>query len=451
MIPHRAQTLYRFLRPLALILISMLSASFIWPSPYIYRILPANPNFGIAEAYQNPQLAALSGAGWQRIRLHWGWIQPNNAQEWVEFEITDQEIARESAAQRELVALLQGMPTWGRTSAGLPQGLYAPVESGENLWANWVRNAATRYKGQIRHWIVWNEPEIWQADHPAYSWAGSVQDFARLQQVSYQVLKEVDAQNQVFLPGYSHHWDAAYNRPPYLKELLGALKALPADGQPYFDAFAFNLYFNPEGNHQILKDWSAWIRAEGYPQPIWLMETNAPPSTDPQFPVPDAQFHVTLNEQAAYIPQMLALSLVLGIERSEVYVLLDPAFGADPEPFGLSPRVGTPRPAFRAYQVATHMLSEVQSATLEQTFPYWWVRLEQPDRITHILWTRTTEPYPLSIPATKKLGMITDLWGNSHWDWIKQEHYRDVILPGAECSNDPCIIGGAPIYVVEWK
>jgi hypothetical protein len=442
----------RFFTRFGLWVTALLSACWIMPSPYIYRILPANPAFGLAEAYQHPQLAQLSSASWQRIRLHWGWIQPNNANEWVEFEIRDAEIDHEVAAQREMVALLQGIPAWGRGADGLPLGLWLPEADPQNLWAQWVRTAATRYQGKIRHWIVWNEPEIWQTNHPAYSWHGTVADFAQLQKVSYRVLKQVDANNQVFLPGYSHHWDAEYGRQAYLRLLLAELAKDPQAGMynQYFDHFTFNLYFNPEGNYQILKDWRDWLTAQGYTQSHWLMETNAPPSDDPLYPVPNAQFKVSLQEQAAYIPQMLALSLVLGLERSEVYVLLDPAFGADPEPFGLARRDGTTRPAFRSFQTATHLLSEVQSATLQKSWPYWWVTLDQPDRITHVLWTRTTEPLEVELPATKKLGMQTDVWGHSEWIWT-DGHLRLVTLPPAECSNDPCFIGGMPVYIVEWK
>ncbi|MCZ7667211.1 MAG: hypothetical protein M5U34_08340 [Chloroflexi bacterium] len=47
-------------------------------------------------------------------------------------------------------------------------------------------------------------------------------------------------------------------------------------------------------------------------KPIWLVETNAPPSDDPYWRVEEWTLSVTLNEQAAFMPQALVSALAAG-------------------------------------------------------------------------------------------------------------------------------------------
>ena len=94
------------------------------------------------------------------------------------------------------------------------------------------------------------------------------------------------------------------------------------------------MYFNPVANYNLLKKYITWLRTNDFDQPLWLIETNAAPSLDPDYPVANLKFRITLEEQSAYIPQMFALGLAAGVEHIAVYTLLDPQKGADPEPFG---------------------------------------------------------------------------------------------------------------------
>src|SRR5690606_40795264 len=48
------------------------------------------------------------------------------------------------------------------------------------------------------------------------------------------------------------------------------------------------------------------MAAHGLDKPIWLVETNAPPVDDPDWPVPEYTLAVTLEEQAAFMPQAMA-------------------------------------------------------------------------------------------------------------------------------------------------
>ncbi len=434
----------------------ILLAVLIWPvlaTPAIVPPVPATPDsrFGIVESYQAPKIARQAGSAWERMRFHWAWIQPDNAEQWIEDEVYDSDVTASVDAGRDILGLLIATPVWARDEAGLPKGLWLDHNDPNNLWATWVRTATTRYKGQITHWIIWNEPEIWQEGHPARSWVGSEADFAQLQKVSYLVAKEVDPNNEIHLPGFSHYWDANFGREPYLMRLLDTYDSdFPeaAANNYYFDSLTYHFYFNPAANYQLLTDYVAYMRDRGLDQPLWLVETNAAPSLDPYYPVEDPTFLVSLEDQAAYIPQMLALTIAADVERTSIYTLLDPEFGADPEPFGLVRRNGPPRPALQTLSVATRVLADAESAIVHRADPYWWVEVRQPDRVTHIVWAAGEEDLQIEIPRRHRFAKRIDAFGKADWLVAYRGNYH-LELPASPCTNDPCMIGGMPIYLVE--
>ena len=78
------------------------------------------------------------------------------------------EVPGAQAAGREVTALLMGTPGWateGVPVRGVPSGLYLPVHHAENHWANFVRRIVSEHGGRIKHWIIWNDPDI-ASDHP---------------------------------------------------------------------------------------------------------------------------------------------------------------------------------------------------------------------------------------------------------------------------------------------
>jgi beta-glucosidase/6-phospho-beta-glucosidase/beta-galactosidase len=52
-------------------------------------------------------------------------------------------------------------------------------------WEAFVRRMAQHYRGRINHWIIWNEPDVWDQDHPGSTWAGSEEDYYRLLKTTY--------------------------------------------------------------------------------------------------------------------------------------------------------------------------------------------------------------------------------------------------------------------------
>lgn len=341
-----------------------------------------DPRFGIVEAFNAPQAARAASAAWQRVRFDWAALQPDGpAGAWQPGELSETQLNRELAEGREIVGLLIGVPGWARDSTGLPEGLHLPFDDPGNLWAGFVRRTVGQYRGRIRHWIVWNEPDIWQPDHPAYSWPGTVDDFVQLTKVSYLAAHNASPEAVIHLASVTHYWDANFGRELYFKRFLDAVTRPEWGGAAhgyFFDLATLHLYFNPEANFDLLIRYKDMLREYGLDKPIWLVETNAPPSDDPTWPVAEPLIHVSQEEQAAYIPQMLTLALAAGVERVGLFKMRDAPRGqtADPEPFGLVRLDGSPRPGYFTFRVATQMLAGMSGARVMERGIWLRVRLE---------------------------------------------------------------------------
>jgi hypothetical protein len=418
---------------------------------------PPDPRFGAVETYDAPGAALELGAGWTRIPFLWARMQPNGSHEWLP-PISDEDLSREIAQGRQPVGLVITTPGWATDMGigpGVPYGLHTGHNDPNNLWANYLRTLVTTYAGRINHWIIWNEPDVWDAAHPGYTWGGSVQDFLQLQRVAYLTIKEANPNAVVIFSGTSYWWDAAYGRDLYFRHYLDALvQDLSAPGNGYYcDAIALHVYFQPDFVYSITALYHQLMREHGFDKPIWIVETNAAPSLDPQMPAPNGQFAITLDEQAAYMIQAFAMGIAGGASRIGVFKMIDTATDlvANPEPFGLVRADGSRRPAFNAYRVATTYMAGFQSGQLEQQPDVSIVTIPRASGTTTVLWTRIPSPATVQIPARASSATLVDMWGNQRIISASGGVYS-VELPGASCTHGPpCLIGGPPYLIVEGK
>ena len=95
------------------------------------------------------EAAALAGAGVVRIDFEWWQIEPEKGKR--DYTLYDELV--ETFAQRgvEFEAILGKPPKWAVVKGNLPD---------YGAWRSFVREAFRRYRGKIRLWEVWNEPEL---------------------------------------------------------------------------------------------------------------------------------------------------------------------------------------------------------------------------------------------------------------------------------------------------
>jgi hypothetical protein len=412
--------------------------------------------FGVIESYESPAAADQLGAAWTRITFHWGEMQPNSAEDWI-LPVTTAQLQNERESGREVTGLLIGLPGWARDSQGLPAGLYLPPDDPGNLWAAYVRRIIGYYAADVQHWVIWNEPDIWDKETPGHTWDGSEEDFAQLLRVAYLVAKTENPAAIIHLPAFTYFWDANYGREQYMRRLLAVLVADPeaAAHNYYFDVATAHLYFQPDQIYNVLVEFQAIMQEFGLQKPIWLMETNAPPIDDPAWPVESPTLLVTQEEQAAFMPQVIAVALAAGAERIGIFKLIDTETDrvANPEPFGLLRMDGSSRPGFDTYQLASAYLSGVEQATRERWDAIGQIRLDQRDTTTTVIFARLPEPQLVQVPATAQTAVLASMWGEQR-QVSAQEGLFEVIVPPARCAQyigTYCMIGGETFYLIQAK
>ncbi len=404
--------------------------------------------FGVIESAEAPGEAGALGASWTRVQFHWAETQPNGSGEWLP-PVSDAQINGEINAGRLVTGLLIGIPGWATDEKGLPHGLWLPHDDPNNTWAVFVRDAVTRYQGRIDHWTIWNEPDI-SAGAVAHTWNGSVEDFFQLQRTAYLVAKQANPNAVIHLAAFTHFWD-----PGYFDRFLDVVMADPAaaENNYYFDVATAHLYFQPGMIYDIIQVFYGAMGGHGIWKPIWLAETNAPPVDDPEWPVPDGMFAVTLDEQAAFMPQALASALAAGAQRIAVFKLKDTPTdrAANPEPFGLISMNGRRRPAFTTYQIAMRYLAGMTAVSRERWDSVGQIRLEQGGQTTTVLFSRLPAPQTAQVTATANTAVLVDMWGGRRGVTAVNGVFP-VHLPGALCSQsagDYCMIGGQTYYLVQ--
>ena len=250
--------------------------------------------FGAVEAFRASAQADAAGVRWTRLVFWWSALQPDGPESWNSFYFPDDVLQAELDSGRQIVGLLLKTPDWagagGPTS--VPNGLGLPLDDPDNHWARFARTMAERYKGRIDHWVVWNEPDVWDPQSPTYTWDGTVEDFYQLQKVAYLSIKRGNPNARVGLTGLTYWWDYFYERPQYFERYLQIAERDPSASANnwYFDAAVLHLYNEPAGLSRAPTLFKELMAARGFSKPIWINETNVAPWDDPRNPMRRGDF-----------------------------------------------------------------------------------------------------------------------------------------------------------------
>jgi len=420
--------------------------------------LPNSTNrFGIIEGFWMPELACDLQAGWERIIFDWMQHQPNNADEWHTLNVDDRWLKSASQCNREVVALLKNTPAWatdGTVGVGVPRGLELPIDDPGNVWANFVQKAVDYYASRgVNHFIIWNEPDI-SSETYGYEFEGELEDYFMMLKVAYQVAKETNPSAMIHLAGTTYWHDVNEGRTPFMERLVDRILEDP-DAEAnnyYFDVLSLHIYFRTETVTEIVSIMRDMLDEKGLTeQTIWINETNAAPTDDPEWQVVRPVFQLDLEQQGAYIVQASALALASGVERLAVYKLFDQALPAGAESFGITvPSTGLPRPAYHAYQMVVKQFADVTSATLYQTEQVSIVQMQVADNhILSVMWARKDSPASIDITATSDKAYQLDTYGNMTLLRPVDEIYTLVLEPARCTETDGCFIGGTVKIVMQ--
>jgi hypothetical protein len=216
-------------------------------------------------------------------------------------------------------------------------------------YANFVYQVVSRYKGQIKYWEIWNEP-----DSPSF-WPpkSDAAEYTALLKAAYAAAKRADPSCHVLtaglLVGMCHRDNWAFLEEMYR---LGAKDA--------FDILAWHAYCDPrspeEGGYakRLVTLRQIMDKNGDADKPIWLTEEGW--ATAPGQPR-----SVDTATQAQYLVRAHVLSLAAnGVEKFFWFLFRDGGnWESDfDQSYGILYPDNTPKPAFSAYAAMTHALQK---------------------------------------------------------------------------------------------
>ena len=392
-----------------------------------------------------------AGAGYSRIILRWDVIQPDGPADWKPANVPDPFVTEELAAGREVVAILIGTPKWAAVHP--EDGARAVPDM--DAWAAFTRRMAQHYPGRIEHWIIWNEPDVWEPGIPGQTWAGTVEDYAQLLKTAYTRDQGGRSRASRFTsPASPTSGTGRTAGRQYLDRLLDVLAADPQAREPRLLLRRGRL----SPLLQAAPGAQGARRGAGKPPQtrdrgqgaVGERDERATLGRQAGIALVQAALRVSLEEQAAFVLQEFSLAFAAGASRVEFYKLRNSAEHPESiEPYGLLRGDDSRRPAFAAFQVATTYLRDFRTAKREQSGAMNAVTFDRGNATTTVVWTTGTRPARVNVRAVAPDALLVNERGETKRINAKGGFYL-LDLPGATCANrTECIIGGAPRLIVE--
>jgi hypothetical protein len=460
------------------------------PLPTVTPLPPvSNPDtrFGAVQAIFAPELSQRAGVRWQRLIFPWNEIQPNGPNDFEQGWFSDEQINREIARGVEIVGITLYTPTWAARdpqyeARSVPRNLHLPLDHPQNYWASYIRRLVLKYRGRIDTWVILNEPDVYREPDDFRTFAGTPEDYYLVLKTAYLAARSVNPNVKIVMAGFTYWWDKEARRPLYFQRVLDAIGGDPTAraNNWFFDAVDVHTYGNPLNGYNIPMVFRRVMREKGIDKPIWIVESNVLPRDDPHAPPEDTSFRATMDEQASYIIQNMALALAAGVQRYSIYKMTDEAPEVGDQYWGLARNDGTVRPAYVAYQVGVRYFQNVRAA-----YYYWWgagipptedeitrllasnenryqwpwpaavnvvVMDKAPQRLT-VIWNASPQPVTVHLPAHSRVARIVDKYGKEA-PLQARDGYYELTLEPSRNNSDPrdrtlYLVGGSPWIIVE--
>jgi hypothetical protein len=463
------------------------------PSPTPLQVPPLPPvsntdtRFGAVQAIFAPQLALNAGVRWERLIFPWNAIQPNGPTDSEQGWFSEEEINRELARGIEIVGITLYTPAWAardpqHEARSVPRNLHLSIDDPQNYWAAYIKRIVAKYRGRIDTWVILNEPDIYREPDDFRTFAGTPADYYLVLKTAYLAAKSVNPNARIVMSGFTYWWDKENRRPLYFQRVLDAIGGDPTAVRYnwFFDAVDVHTYGNPLNGHNIPTVFRRVMREKGIDKPVWIVETNVLVKDDPKTPTNDPTFRATMDEQASYVIQNMALAIAAGVQRYSIYKMTDEDAELGDQYWGLARNDGTVRPSYVAFQNGVRLFQHVRSATY-----YWWganlpptedqvtallasnenrfqwpwptavnvvVMDKAPERIT-VIWNASPQSATVSLPAHSRVARLVDQYGREA-PLAARNGYYELTLEPSRNNSDPrdrtlYLVGGSPWIVVE--
>lgn len=291
----------------------------------------------------------------------WPNLEPERGR-W-DFARLDRYVAMARLTGVEILLPLGLSPVWA-SARPAERSSYAPGNAAEprNMedWRNYVRTVATRYKGRIREFEIWNEP------NESGFFSGTPEKLVELTCEAQAVLKAVSAENRLVSPAM-----IGEGREPQLLEQF-----LRLGGNKCVDIVGYHFYV-PKGAPEatlplVHRVREAMKRAGVEKLPLWNTESgwwieNADGTPE----AADMRWHrVSSAESAAYVARALIVGRAAGLERYYWYAWDNTSLGLI-EPFS-----GALKPGATAFATVARWLAWNDIDSCNEQVGRWVCRLK---------------------------------------------------------------------------
>ncbi|MGH2354281.1 MAG: cellulase family glycosylhydrolase [Chloroflexota bacterium] len=179
-----------------------------------------------------------AGIGWVKQQFPWEEIEQSRKGEfydrkydqdaWGKF---DEIVTLAEEAGLKLIVRLDRPPEWARSDKNRPE---SPPEKFEDF-GDFAFTVASRYKGRVEHFQLWNEPNLGE------EWRGEADpaEYVELLKIGYERVKEANPQALVLSAPLAINMEQG---PLHLNEIDFLDQMYVAGGRPYFDILAANAY-----------------------------------------------------------------------------------------------------------------------------------------------------------------------------------------------------------------
>ena len=277
-----------------------------------------------------------AGIGWIRIDMNWFQMEPGQDQ--YNYGFMDNVVNGARARGLEIFATLAYSPAWANGTGNIAD---PPLDT--NDWYDFVYDTVNRYKNSIKHWGMWNEPNL------DGFFSGSAWQYREwILKPGADAVKAADPSGLVLGPELAHLSSSDW--PDFLEDALdvGAADKIDIithhcykgdtgwDIFGYLDEGAFHWAWDPPPFMDVLVDL-------GYDdKPVWLTEVGWYTSED--------KGAVSEADQAEYYHQLLWGVHDRGyIEKVFPYEIKDDPTAGVPK-WGILNSDNTPKQAYAQYQ-----------------------------------------------------------------------------------------------------
>ena len=315
---------------------------------------PVSDRFGVVSSHfvlndpaaMDRELSAMADAGikWIRFGMPWPDLEPSRGA-W-NFAKTDLAVNKAAARGIKVLGLLGGSPPWA--NGGLPY-VYPPTDLAS--WRHYLWTLATRYRGKVSAWEIWNEENItW-----FWMWPDA-NAYVSLVKETTPVIRSVDPSATIVMGG------VAGLDPNFLDACFKAGVADYVDAiayHPYPETFQFLNYEPQESNCRYIVDWLHSLMAAYTSKPLqlWITEfgwttcSGTPPG-------------VSEATQASYLLRTLVNYAGLPVDKVFYYNLYDESYdpAAQEANYGLLANDFRKKPAYSCFATFERVLGDAVPA-----------------------------------------------------------------------------------------